>query len=105
MVVPSYLFVIMFSTTSSESPIPLSTILLKLTMFQDQITLYAENWFQIVFVKIDNNYYLAVLQEFQVSNISTSIGPDRRCLPIDELLNSSQLTMPKIQRAKFYHIP
>ncbi|CAF4583556.1 unnamed protein product [Rotaria sp. Silwood1] len=105
MVVPSYLFVIMFLRTGSESPIPLSTILLKLTMFQDQIILYPDYWFQIVFVKIDNNYYLAVLQEFQVSNISTSIGPDRRCLSIDELLNSSQLTMPKIQRAKFYHIP
>ncbi|CAF3338231.1 unnamed protein product [Rotaria sp. Silwood2] len=105
MTIPPYLFVIIYSAAVSEPPRSSSVKLQKLTMFQRQITLYNENWFQIVFVKIDTNYYLAVLQEFEVLNISTSIGPDRQCLSINELLDSSQFAMPKIQRVKFYHIP
>jgi hypothetical protein len=76
----------------------------KLTMFQCTVTLYATEDFQMVFVNIGNNYYLAVLQRLKNVNVSTSIDSDQRCASINELLNSQQAGLPEIRRVKYYHL-
>ena len=59
----------------------------------------------MVFLKIDSRYYLAVLDRFELSNISTSISPRQRCPSIHELLTPELLEVPRIRRLKAYHIP
>ncbi|CAM4805094.1 unnamed protein product [Rotaria magnacalcarata] len=77
----------------------------KLTMFERTVTLYSLLPFQIVFVKIDDRYYLAVLQQSEQSNISTSIDSSQRCSSINEILDPTLIALPQIQRVKYYQLP
>ncbi|CAF4025794.1 unnamed protein product, partial [Rotaria sordida] len=54
---------------------------------------------------IDVSYYLAVLQQTESLNISTTIGPSQRCVPCQELFSSKLLALPRIHRLKSYHLP
>ncbi|CAF4601730.1 unnamed protein product, partial [Rotaria socialis] len=74
-------------------------------MFQNIITFYARSAFQIVILKTDINYYLAVLQQSESTNISTTIGPAQRCVPYQELFSHELLTLPRIHRLNNYHVP
>ncbi|CAF4221069.1 unnamed protein product, partial [Rotaria sp. Silwood2] len=74
-------------------------------MFQHTVTLYSPHPFQIAFIKIESNYYLAILQQLEQSNISTSISSAQRCAPINELFSPILQALPKIQRIKYYHMP
>ncbi|CAF0752094.1 unnamed protein product [Adineta steineri] len=103
--IPSYLLVYIYNQISFEQSIPTSIILKKMTMFQNHVILYIQRMFKMVFVKIDNRYYLAVLQKFERSNITTLISPAQRCASVDEVLNTQFISLPRIQRLKSYHIP
>jgi hypothetical protein len=76
----------------------------KLTMFQRTVTLYFRYGLSLVFIKMDQSYYLAVLQHDRKDNISTSVSPNQRCKSITELLNFRMLAFPEIRRVKQYHI-
>ncbi|CAF3774706.1 unnamed protein product [Rotaria sp. Silwood1] len=56
-------------------------------------------------VKIGVIYYLAILQQIESVNISTTIGPAQRCVPFQELFSSELLALPRIHRLKSYHVP
>ncbi|CAF3602035.1 unnamed protein product, partial [Adineta steineri] len=103
--ISSYLLVYIYNEISFERSIPTFTILKKMTMFQDHVILYSQEMFRMLLVKIDNRYYLAVLQEIVQSNITTLINPARRCASVDEVLNTKLVSLPRIQRLKSYHIP
>ncbi|CAF4164464.1 unnamed protein product, partial [Adineta steineri] len=103
--IPSYLLVYIYNQIRFERTPPTFVILRKMTMFQSNITVYSQDLFQTVIVKIDNRYYLAVLQKFESSNIVTSISPAQQCVPVHELLTTKLLLLPRIQRLKSYHIP
>ncbi|CAF0767234.1 unnamed protein product [Adineta steineri] len=102
---PLYLLVYIYTEISFERLPPRFVILRKMTMFQTSVAVYSEAQFQMVIVKIDNRYYLAVLRKVESSNIVTSISPAQRCVPIHELLTAQLLSLPRIQRLKSYHIP
>ncbi|CAF4070713.1 unnamed protein product [Adineta steineri] len=102
---PLYLLAYIYTRISFERSLPRFVILRKMTMFQSDITVYSQEQFRMVIVKIDNRYYLAVLRKFVSSNIITSISPAQRCIPIHELLPAKLLSLPRIQRLKSYHIP
>ncbi|CAF4240756.1 unnamed protein product, partial [Adineta steineri] len=103
---PLYLLVYIYTEISFERSPPTFVILRKMTMFQSNITLYSQTPFQMVIVKIDDCYYLAVLlRKFVSSNIITPINPAQRCVPVHELLPTKLLILPRIQRLKSYHIP
>ncbi|CAF4086276.1 unnamed protein product, partial [Adineta steineri] len=102
---PLYLLAYIYTRISFERLPPRFVILRKMTMFQTSITLYSEALFLMIIVKIDNRYYLAVLQKFESSNIVTSISPAQRCVSIHELLPTRLSSLPRIQRLKSYHIP
>ncbi|CAF4187431.1 unnamed protein product, partial [Adineta steineri] len=103
--IPLYLLAYIYTRISFERSPPRFVILKKMTIFQTSFTLYSEALFQMVIVKIDNRYYLAVLRKFESSNIVTSISPAQRCIPIHERLPAKLLSLPRIQRLKSYHIP
>ncbi|CAF3944340.1 unnamed protein product, partial [Adineta steineri] len=103
--IPSHLLVYIYNRISFERSIPTLNILKKMTMFQDHAILYSQDMFKMILVKIDNRYYLAVLQKVVQSNITTSINPARRCASVDEVLDAELVSLPRIQRLKSYHIP
>ncbi|CAF4144709.1 unnamed protein product, partial [Adineta steineri] len=102
---PLYLLAYIYTRIRFERSSPTFVILRKMTMFQSNITVYSQDQFQMIIVKIDNRYYLAVLRKFVSSNIVTSISPPQRCVGIHELLPTKLLLLPRIQRLKSYHIP
>ncbi|CAF3346667.1 unnamed protein product [Rotaria socialis] len=103
--VPSYTYAFIYQDTIYRQPKLLHIILQKVKMFQKIITFYARSAFQIVILKTDINYYLAVLQQSESTNISTTIGPAQRCVPYQELFSHELLTLPRIHRLKNYHVP
>lgn len=84
-------------------PIKSRVILQKLALFQRTISLNSSDYVDMVFVKLDTTYYLAVHQPLYAVNISTSIDSNQTCSSINELLNSQFLNMPEIQRIKRCH--
>ncbi|CAF0845246.1 unnamed protein product [Adineta steineri] len=84
---------------------PTFTILKKMTMFQNHVILYSQYMFKMILVKIDTHYYLAALQKVERSNITTSISPAQRCASVTEVLNTTLVSLPRIQQLKNYHIP
>ncbi|CAF3991367.1 unnamed protein product, partial [Adineta steineri] len=103
--IPSHLLVYIYNQISFEQSIPTSIIPKKMTMFQNHVILYIQRMFKMILVKIDTRYYLAVLQKFVQSNITTSISPAQQCASVDEVLNTKSVSLPRIQRLKNYHIP
>jgi hypothetical protein len=75
----------------------------KLTIFQRILSVFTPSEFHLVFVKTDDSYYLAFVQQEKSNNISTSIDSSRRCTPIDNLLTIEQQRWPQIRRVKHYH--
>jgi hypothetical protein len=102
--VSSYLLAYIHSYFSSEPPLLQRKILKKLNRMQTIVTLHIYYPFQIVFIMIDSSYYLPVLQQVSISNISTSIDSTRRCPSINELMKSEQLKFVRIKRIKLYHM-
>jgi hypothetical protein len=75
----------------------------KLKIFQRILSIITEKVFQLVFVKTDESYYLAFIQQETSNNISTSIDSSRQCTSIDKRLTIEQQKWPQIRRIKFYH--
>ena len=102
--IPSYTIVYLIALYSSMGPTQ-KIILQKLTILQQTLTMYTSNTFNAVFIKMNDNYYFTALTKVRHHNLSTSINPSRRCSPINELLNSTLSTMPRIRQLKYYHLP
>lgn len=102
--IPKYL-VAYFFTLSKESN-PSDVIMLqKLTLFQRMVTFRIRVSFHLVVVKVEEDFYLAVLQQSPRTSISTSISPQQRCAAIDDLFDADILQMPRFRRVKHYHRP
>jgi hypothetical protein len=101
--IPRYLVAYFFTLSKKSEPIE-TTILRKLTIFQHTITFHIAVPFQLVFIQIKDKYYLAVLQQSPMTGISTSIGSEQECTPVEQLLNSSILEMVPYQRIVHFHL-
>ncbi|CAF0735971.1 unnamed protein product [Adineta steineri] len=79
-----------------------TTTLTRITPDKDFATLQAPVLFNILFIEFNHVYYLAVVQqEHSLRNyISTTVNPSRQCLPIEMLLNSTDLLLPILRRVK-----
>ncbi|CAF0858500.1 unnamed protein product [Rotaria sordida] len=102
--IPSFLLAF-FLTISNESEPRLTIMLQKLTLFQRMVTFRISIPYNIVVVKSNRKYYLAVIQSNPNIDISTSINPSRECISIEILFNSTFMKMSRFQRMKYYHIP
>ncbi|CAF2966223.1 unnamed protein product [Rotaria sp. Silwood2] len=100
-----YFVLAFFFTISNESEPILTIMLQKLTLFQRLVTFRISIPYNIVIIKSNRKYYLAVIQLISNIDISTSINPSRECISIDILFNSTLMKMSRFQRIKYYHIP
>ncbi|UJR19214.1 hypothetical protein I4U23_022344 [Adineta vaga] len=74
----------------------------QMKMFQKTTIIRLINKFQMIFINVDGNFYLIVLQQDEQENITTSVNPSQRCSFINELLNSSLVNLHQIRRMKYY---
>ena len=102
--IPSYLLAFFLTITNQSEP-RLTIMLQKLTLFQRIVTFRISIPFNIIIIKSDLKYYLAVVQQYPNKDISTSINPSRECISIKYLLNSTILKKSRYERIKSYHIP
>ncbi|CAF4547663.1 unnamed protein product, partial [Rotaria socialis] len=103
--VPLYAFAYIYSDVEYMQPSPIHVILQKVKMFQNIITFYSRFRFQMVILKTNVDYYLAVLQPYTLQNISTTISPAQQCVPYQKLFSPELLALPRIHRLKSYHVP
>ena len=97
-----------FIRVFKNSPHNRTTILKKIRIDQNTITIDEFVPFHIVYAELSRrNYYLIVLQEKYTPSISfmTEITPKHRCKSLSELFNSSIIDFHLIRRIKYYHIP
>ena len=102
--IPSYVLAY-FLTISDQSEPTLTILLQKLTLFQRMITFRIAIPYNLVLIKSDEKYYLAVVQRNSIDDLSTTINPSRECLSIEMLFNSTILSMSYYERMKYYHLP
>ncbi|CAF3802137.1 unnamed protein product [Rotaria sordida] len=100
--IPSYLVAYFFTLSNKSEPIK-TIILRKLSLFQYIVTFHIVIPFHIVIIKAIDKYYLAVLQQSPKTYISTLISSKQECIPIEQLFNSTVLTMVQYQRIVFYY--
>ncbi|CAF4978062.1 unnamed protein product, partial [Rotaria sp. Silwood1] len=101
--IPSFVLAF-FLTISNKSEPRLTIMLQKLTLFQRMITFRISISYNIVIIKSNNKYYLAIIQLNPINDILTSINPSRECLSINILFNSTLMNMSRLERIKYYHI-
>jgi hypothetical protein len=79
------------------------TVLKKIPFDDKNLTVYVKQSFNILFIQILNQYYLAILREIFIpsEHIYTKISSNQRCLSIVEL-NNTFLQYKYLQRAKYY---
>ncbi|CAF1440604.1 unnamed protein product [Rotaria sordida] len=97
-----------FIRVFENSPHNRWTIMKKIRIDQNMITVDESIPFHIIYAELSRKiYYLVVLQEkyTKSASILTEIMPTRRCKPLPELFNSSMLDLHLIKRIKYYHIP
>jgi hypothetical protein len=102
--IPSYILAF-FLTVSNQSEPKLTIMLQKLTLLQRMVTFRIAIPYNVVIIKSNKKFYLAVVQFYPNLDISTKINPSRECISIEILLNSTLMKMSRFQRIKFYHIP
>lgn len=84
-----------------------ATIPKKIPLDKDTVTFFMSFPFKVLFVQIEDQYYLTVLQHNSTSSaiISTQIKPLQRCPHIRELLDQPTADYPVLRRVKYYHVP
>ena len=90
--VPSYLVAYFFTLSNKSDPIE-TTVLRKLTFFQRSVTFHVAVPFQLAFIRANDQYYLAALQQSPKTDISTLISPKQACTSVQQLLNTTVLEM------------
>lgn len=100
---PSYLVAHFFTLSNTSEPIE-TIILRKFNLFQSTVTFHMPVAFQLVFVKANQNFYLAVLQQTPRSHISTSISPARRCPFANKIFSSHILNLTAYERIIHFHL-
>jgi len=100
---PSYLVAYFFTLSNQSDPVE-SIVLRKFTLFQHSVSFHISVPFQLAFVRADNEYYLATLQQIPRRYISTSISPSERCPSTDKLLNETVLNMIPFRRILYLHL-
>ncbi|CAF3755215.1 unnamed protein product, partial [Rotaria sp. Silwood1] len=95
------------SYSSPPADPPQIIMVSKLKFYESSSFVYFGGEFHIIFVKIHQHYYLALLRHNSTLgiNISTTIIPEHRCLSIKDLFTDNIPILPRWHRAKHYHIP
>ena len=84
-----------------------ATTFKRIPIDKDEVTIYWQGSFHLIFVGYDYQFYLLVTQLTYIpsTHLKTQLVPDKRCPSIRELLNKTIIDFPLIKRIKYYHIP
>ena len=77
----------------------------KLTLFQTEIRFHLSISYNLLLIKFNGKYYLAVLQRETQLFLSAKINTDRECRSIEQIFNSSIRKLNRFDRLKLYHLP
>ncbi|UJR17411.1 hypothetical protein I4U23_004306 [Adineta vaga] len=99
--IPTHIQVYISSISNQSQPSNLIFVK-KLTHEQNLVSFYLSIPYHMVFIKIINTFYLAVVQQNPKDNLLTCISSKQRCYPISEVLNSTVIILPMIRRVKYY---
>lgn len=105
--VRSYAGIFSSSLGSQWGPHERATTFRRIPVDRDSISLYWIDLFHLIFAEYDGNMYLLLIQYKQIllDSYSVSIEPNKRCPPIQELLNDTIVNFPLLRRVKYYHVP
>jgi hypothetical protein len=95
-----------FITVQTDNDPLITKIAKKISFGQDTTTLFTSLLFNLVFVRINDEYYL-VFQQINVSHLldlKIEIKISKQCFSIDKLLDNRTLSFPLLHRAKYYHV-
>lgn len=97
---------IYFVTIQRENDPLISMFSKKIPFDQDKTTLFAPLRFNLIFARIENEYYLVyhAIEASDFPHFSIEIQSSHRCFPIDELLDQRILSFSLLRRAKYYHV-
>lgn len=104
--IPSSILIDFITTRYNEDwPIRLTTFE-KIPVEQNFVSFYTSNIIHLVFLQISNNYYLFSSQEHSKTAdvINNTISSSERCFYINEILNSTSLSLTFLRRIKLYHL-
>ncbi|CAF1479735.1 unnamed protein product [Adineta ricciae] len=82
-----------------------TTVLKKVHIQQNLLTLYMTFPFHLIFIElVDHKFYLAVVREtfFESEHIQASILSDQQCYHINQIMNKTLLQYPFLRRTKYY---
>ncbi|UJR16921.1 hypothetical protein I4U23_003819 [Adineta vaga] len=84
-----------------------ATTLKKLQFDKNTVTIYWQHPFHLIFAEYDQNLYLLFTQlTYKASvHLTISLKPRFQCPSIRNLVNSTIVNYPRLQRIKYYHIP
>jgi hypothetical protein len=85
---------------------PIITMLSKKIPFdQDKTILFTSLPFNLIFTRINTEYYLVYykVEASYLPHLSIEIQSSQRCFPVDELLDKRTLSFSLLRRAKYYH--
>lgn len=96
-----------FITVMQDSQPYRTTFIKKNICDQKSISFLMEHPIHLVFTEFFNRYYLNLIQLINtpITQLSINVSLSHRCASIDELFNSSIVSLPVLRRIKYYHIP
>ena len=100
--------ILVYFITIHNSTDPTSVAVFKKIAF-NQITavVYTSIEFRLIFVQVNEKFYLAFHRAIQsrLASISTAVQASHRCLSTTKLFNATILNLHNLRRIKFYHLP
>lgn len=95
-----------FVTVHKKDDPSITTVVKKAAFDQDSIVLYTSVLFNLIFVQIDTEFYLAFLQvnALRLAHVRLEMKTFHRCSSVQSLFDEQTCTFPLLRRAKYYHV-
>jgi hypothetical protein len=104
--IPSALFIHFLTVITDSTLLRRVSLMKQIPIDKDILSFDITFEFNIAFAQIIDDYYLIILREKEIilANISTRIDPSYRCLPINQLFNTTMTNQYYLKRIKYYPI-
>ncbi|CAF2027459.1 unnamed protein product [Rotaria magnacalcarata] len=104
--VPSSVLIHLILAQKDAPPIRISNFQ-RVSYSQESVTIITTVPFNLLIIEISHIYYLVVAESIAIlmKNVSIELSSLKRCLPIQDILNSTILHYRLLRRMKYYHLP
>jgi hypothetical protein len=103
--IPQFILIHLITVRAYDDPL-ITTIVKKINLDEDTTTVYTSTLFNLLFVNIENEYYLSFIQinATYVSHLELPTMASQYCFPMYKLLDQRTMAFPLLRRVKYYHI-